>query len=1137
MRLWLLLTLSANCALGAELWFQDLAPGSRLRLVNPHAYEQTLLLEVFSDQGLALNSRILKVAGGQALFLRGEDLGVVVDIRQLRLVSSATVLAHLLDDDGFRFVEREGQVLRAGTLPIPHIAEDLATWETYVTVNTSEGQAALRLLLPAALPAQDRLLPLQAHRQALRLDLDGYLGASAPRGSGWALLHSQGFPKLAGSLFFGTRDGRQGACLPLNLGRSCHLILPHIPADQINWWAGLALINTHAQALEVEVEIMGEAGPLGRTRLELAAQAKYVATLEQALGGIPAGASWLRFNAERSLVGFELFGTRNGEALAGLPLTRQATRRALLGWVGGPGEWSGAVLLNPSALAAEVELCAWSDQGLLVRSSHLTLPPYSRQTALLKELLGIQGNAYVELRASQGLLVFQLLGDQQLTKLAAFQAVGCEEDLLALGLPQPQFQTQANLGDRRLTLLRGDASMVPELVSEEGANLLFARQEEELKTRSIPFAEFAFSVPPNTPIYPHGLDLNQDGRDELLLNTTKMWIYSIEQGVPVVFQPTQPDVTQDPIIRHALDFNGDGWLDLLTNRAFFRSFPTLDNPYNLNSFPEQFSSSGKGSLFLELNGDPYLDLLTTFNDSFYAIITNRGLVETAIYTPLAYRDVLASDTFDFDGDGSAEVLSMLAQSTNSGQATHLDIGRVKLAASQSLAQFELPPLLGLSGFRLLNRGDSGIAQCQATFGAATRRFSVGLDGWAVEGHWGGQGEFHDVNGDRLPDLLSAAGVVRQEPGGWFPNPAIGLYLQTHTNQQSWLNLVDMDDDQEWEILEIRQAPGVTLAEVLLHRPAREWSSWETVLHFSIELATFGFARLQDWDGDGDLDLLIAGSGLTCYYQRDGQFDLRPTVLTTAASFAISTAMEVDFDQNGQPDLLGYKPGSGDRFHLVYNYLSSTPVARSIDVWGDLNQVRILDFDQDGLPDISFHDPRRNLSVLLNRGLADFLPKPIGWGITVFTPADFDGDGHMDVIGLVPVPDHKLQYLRLARNRGDASFSGFFLFPLPADTFYSRLISLDVNRDGRPDLVAIGPSESSRFEWVDIWLNDLEPGIPRIPLRRVSRLAFPSTSGLSAVDLDQDGWPDLQLEEKFNRFWFLSHVSLLRPAWANTHSYP
>jgi hypothetical protein len=156
---------------------------------------------------------------------------------------------------------------------------------------------------------------------------------------------------------------------------------------------------------------------------------------------------------------------------------------------------------------------------------------------------------------------------------------------------------------------------------------------------------------------------------------------------------------------------------------------------------------------------------------------------------------------------------------------------------------------------------------------------------------------------------------------------------------------------------------------------------------------------------------------------------------------------------------------------------------------------------------------------------------------VFTPADFDGDGHMDVIGLVPVPDHKLQYMRLARNRGDTSFSGFFLFPLPADTFYSRILSLDVNRDGRPDLLAIGPSESSRFEWVDVWLNDLEPGIPRIPLRRVFRLAFPSTSGLSAVDLDQDGWPDLQLEEKFNRLWFLSHVSLLRPAWAKTHPYP
>ncbi|MCB1049547.1 MAG: VCBS repeat-containing protein [Acidobacteria bacterium] len=1119
----------------AEVWLQAVTPDSFVRLINPASKEQVIILSLIQSDGSTLVTTPITLKAKQALMVQPSQWASFMGSVDIRVVSLYSVLLQSVRDDGRNLSEREGQPLRAGSLPIPHIAEAAAFWDTRLFLSTSDGLANLDLIVGGK---SQTLVQMQLH-QSHFANLETLLGNPVLAGSGWGQVHSRG-PLMAGSLEFGTSDGTQLACLPLNMERSCQLTLPHIPVDSVNWWTGLVLINSHDQALAVQVEIHSDVGLIGQSQLEIPPASKYVDLMENVLGGsVPAGASWLRLKAERSLVGFELFGTRNRQALAGLPLTNQAHKRLVMGWLGDMEQWSGAVFLNPGFQSAQVTLNAFADGGTLARTVTFSVPAGAKKTLLLQDVLKLKGAYWVEAISDSGLQAFQLLGDKAFQKLAAFQPVDLDSGDLDVGLPKTMLDSPANLFNRKIAFADYDGDGVKEIISEDGSQLLLADLSGSFESFSIPFADFDFSVPMGSLVYPQSFDLDQDGTPELVLNTTHMSIYRLgSHGEISLFQPFKPDVAADPVVRGAEDFNGDGWLDLVTNRAFFRSFPTLTDPYNLNSFPSQFPQGGKGTLILNVNGDFYPDLVSALFDSMYAIVTNNAQSFTSpLYVPKAPKDILQMFRFDFDEDGYPEIFSFLAATGNSVNPDLLDIAHVASVGSRSLFQIPVQQEWGLSNLKLVGPESGPFATIRQHYGGITRTWRLSPDGINPQTSLAGVGELEDVNGDGLRDLVSASGTVFQEPGEWFPNPAAAMVLDPLTAANVWHHLEDYDGDQEWELMEVRLIPGQLATRVRLLEPAEQWSQWSVRFDFEVEIGTFGYATFMDWDQDGDLDLLVAGVGLKLHRNTNGQFNRTGEFITPPNVYAITSALSADFDQNGNPDLLGYKPGSGNKFYLVYDYLTSTPKTRFIDVNGSLAYVEILDFNRDGLPDFTLQDPSRNKNIFINRGIGDFILKPVEWSISDFTQFDVDGDGEYDLVGLVPIPDNKRQYLRIARNRGDETFSGFFVFLLPEDTFYNRLTGMDVNRDGRVDLVAIGPSSTNQIEWLDIWLNDYEPGFPQIPLKRVMRLPIPSATGLSTLDLNQDGFPDLQILEEFNRLWFLSHVSLHRVSWVNTHPFP
>lgn len=135
------------------------------------------------------------------------------------------------------------------------------------------------------------------------------------------------------------------------------------------------------------------------------------------------------------------------------------------------------------------------------------------------------------------------------------------------------------------------------------------------------------------------------------------------------------------------------------------------------------------------------------------------------------------------------------------------------------------------------------------------------------------------------------------------------------------------------------------------------------------------------------------------------------------------------------------------------------------------EVAFVDFDGDGDPDIYLgarSGPGWNEDVLLiNDGFGNFrrsaavqLPAPryaAAHGINQAKSADFDGDGHMDLLVFeIPQPFSSVSAVRLWLNNGDGTFTDASApWGLPAECtgeIIEPLYVRDMNGDGWPDVV-------------------------------------------------------------------------------------
>lgn len=535
-----------------------------------------------------------------------------------------------------------------------------------------------------------------------------------------------------------------------------------------------------------------------------------------------------------------------------------------------------------------------------------------------------------------------------------------------------------------------------------------------------------------------------------------------------------PGLPSAPSARVAADFNGDGVLDLAGAADYSAVHIWLGkgagtfHPPIVHGLAKPAQSMATG----DLNGDDIPDLLVADPGHELAILlgVGDGSFQDGASTPLGALGT-AIVTADFDADGTLDVavahrfaneVTVLLGDGDGGiqDAKQFSTGEDPLDLVAADLDGNGYVDLATSNAEsedmsvLLARGDGSFDEAvEYPLGSAPRSMVAG-----------------DFNGDGKVDLVAAGQVLPGEGDGTFGTPhSLGI-----GNDPS-LTAADFDADGNLDLLAhaqhrsrvlLNQGDGTFATTGLDGGPA----AGPLDVDFGTSIVPAPLPLLPgDFDGDGNVDVALPGR--LVHGRGDGTF-----LVPTAQPAEISTRASAmgDFNGDGVPDL-------------------------SV---GGLGPVRLMTGRGDG-----GFEPQALLDVEASLSLH---------------ASDFDRDGNLDLIVLTgPMqlvsegsPDGAIREIDLLLGRGDGTFEPPRRLPPLAPRSVTSMRVVDVDRDGRLDLLvgSVRISDySAKNRGMTVLFGEGDGSFAIGPFLEVS-------GGAVAEDLDGDGKVDIAAGHS-GQIWF------------------
>jgi uncharacterized protein (TIGR03437 family) len=301
------------------------------------------------------------------------------------------------------------------------------------------------------------------------------------------------------------------------------------------------------------------------------------------------------------------------------------------------------------------------------------------------------------------------------------------------------------------------------------------------------------------------------------------------------------------------------------------------------------------------------------------------------------------------------------------------------------------------------------------------------------------------------------------------------------------------------------------------------------------------AVTADFDGDGFEDVVLAGSGpdalpftgaLTrIFMQRSGELKEETAARLPPDVAYTNDICSADVDRNGSPDLLfadliSVGPTSGPKLYLNdrSGHFSAAnnrmPPTLQPQKSKSFLVCRFIDANRDGTPDLLLGyyepDPQNYRDwLLMNDGHGNFIdstersmPLKRGatdWQTADFAVADFNRDGWPDVAVLVNKADHSSSLIQLLINNRDGTFHDQPDATLNTIRFGkdNRSHAPDLNQDGWPDLVVDEVDAGSTVRLYQNMGGSFENRTSTLP-----PVGYVSTA--QVADFDEDGRLDILL---------------------------
>ncbi|MBI2689652.1 MAG: VCBS repeat-containing protein [Acidobacteria bacterium] len=301
----------------------------------------------------------------------------------------------------------------------------------------------------------------------------------------------------------------------------------------------------------------------------------------------------------------------------------------------------------------------------------------------------------------------------------------------------------------------------------------------------------------------------------------------------------------------------------------------------------------------------------------------------------------------------------------------------------------------------------------------------------------------------------------------------------------------------------------------------------------------GTCAWADFDGDGDQDLFLAGSGMfLAVYRNDGGKFTEVTESVGLAKVPSGYSLNlIDYDNDGRVDLyLSLNGWSGPMPNRLYRNVggrfvdvteksgAGDPGSGFVSLWGDLDNDGYIDLAiangvlRDGSTPQVYRNNRDGTFTNMTREAG--IVEPPSYGAIGIALGDYDGDGDLDLLvnGLDRSPnrlyrnDGKWRFTEVAREAGvvQPPHNGFVCF------FF------DYNNDGRPDILttSLAPWEAV----VEGLRAGYKPPVPHPDSVRLFKnngdgtfadvtmaagLFYPmGVMGAGVADIDNDGFVDI-----------------------------
>jgi hypothetical protein len=305
--------------------------------------------------------------------------------------------------------------INANDINISHIASDNNWWTGLSLVNTT---AALKTISIEFSTGETKSFTLGAgeHKAITIAGLFGETNQSAITCG--VIKNAAG---IVGLELFGTRGGgTQLSGVLLNDKTASTLYFPHIASNEM-WWTGISAYNPSSTSATLTITPYNGTGTsLGTQQITVAGGSKYIGTA--AALGLPYGTEWILIQSTSPVTGFELFGTKDENQLAGYTAVDLQTANGVFPKIEKNG-WTGIAFVNTGSNQADITLTAYDDAGTQIATQAIQLGGHAKLVKTVKNLFtdDISQATYVCFSSTN--------------QIAGFQLNSSTDDMMLDGLP------------------------------------------------------------------------------------------------------------------------------------------------------------------------------------------------------------------------------------------------------------------------------------------------------------------------------------------------------------------------------------------------------------------------------------------------------------------------------------------------------------------------------------------------------------------------------------------------------------------------------------------------------------------------------------------------------------------------------